>query len=105
MPSLPSNIKVTTTFPAKLDFSRRLNILHQPFSDELSPGYFKICWHLANNKNVVIESDSQFVTVNNVQMDIFTLVRYLFFRRRGQPARACDYEAVYQSLKLFQLSL
>jgi hypothetical protein len=38
-----------------------------------------------------------------VRMEIYSLVMYIYSRLRGTPARACNYEHLFQTYRLFRL--
>lgn len=86
-------------------FSHRLCLLNEPFSSppySYSPGYFQICWHLSQNLGIEVEKD--YITFGAEKMEIFSLVRYIFFRLRGNPRRVENYETVYQKCGLHRLA-
>lgn len=86
--------------------SRRVELLYRPFSKEPyshSFVFYKICHYLACIKALQIEEDETFVVVSQVRMEIYSLVMYIYSRLRGTPARACNYEHLFQTYRLFRL--
>lgn len=81
---------------------QKFKVLYRPFEGEpycLSYGYFKICHILAGLEDLTIEEDETCARVNNIRMEIYGLVMYIYQRLRGKRARACNFENVFERLK------
>ena len=93
------------------NFYPRLHIINKPFAAApyaKSHGYFKICWFLAGLKELVIEEPSHvFIPAINERIEIYTLVWYIFNRRRGLllPSSQCNCETFYQTFRLHRMPL